>query len=222
MKNKNRLNELLRSAKKDFTWKTKAITEIKSDKLIKAMRNKTQELSELFNLNVEEITEGMNGYPSNTRAVLTDFESVDHLKSVREELESTGHDCTEILMHKKNGWGLWNYSRQRVERGMFRIDKDTDWTFDIDTNAKRKSKVNHVINELFGERPENRQEAKEIAKDVVSDLPENVGEITVFYDGDSGTGVLYWANDQTTGYYEDTNHYKIALLIESAPDQDEE
>lgn len=186
------------------------------------MRNKTQELSELFNLNVEEITDGTNGYPSNTQAVLTDFESIDHLKEVREELEMTGHVCAEILMHKKNGWSLWNYATQRIEAGMFRKAKDTDWTFDIDTNAKRKSKRNHISVCLFGDRPENPSEAKEIALGVLSELPENEGSITVFYDPDQEYRVDYWASDQTTGYYYDTNHYKIALLIESAPDQEEE
>ncbi len=186
------------------------------------MREVIIELSNHFGVNVEEITTGTNDYPENLQPVLTDFESIDHLKAVREELESTGHKCIEIEMHKKNGWSLWNYVRYESFPGMYRKAKDRDWTFDIDTNKKRKAQRNHVKVTLFGDRPENPSEAKEISDSIVSELPENVGTVTVFYDPDNGYAFERWASDQTTGYYEDTNHYKIALLIESAPDQEEE
>lgn len=191
----------------------------------------TVELADFYNLDYVETSSESNGYPNNLEwAIIAD--TISELLEIKEQLKNAGFNVQEYFLHKKNGWQLWSRQNTYLEKGQMTIASDSDWYWDFDMTDL--DEVKKEVYEMFWC---DEEQMKEIANEQVEDgiydtlkealneyaeqvqffinqLPKDGGQIRVFYDPNQDYAIDYIVTEESTYYYNDTNHYRLAIAVD--------
>lgn len=171
-------------------------------------------------LEIIEITSGVNGYPSNLRAGVIGFETMEEAEDF-----ASKYDGSVVCFHRRDGWRLWNIEGWRSE--MFDMWDGDDWNVNYyhtkqdllnnlyddlrETEAQLAQYEDDEEEELAEEELERLEDAKERIRFVENELPDTrEGEIVAWYlDGDNHAFDVF--PRYAMSFYEDTHHYCIGV-----------
>jgi hypothetical protein len=181
--------------------------------------SETQDLAYEQGLEWAETTEGMNGYPTNTRPCLTDFASISEFENIEANLKARGYEVTPIIIRRKDGWALWNWSNGFIRKGMYRYVGENDWSIEVSSNDKAEEVAFHLIAEdrefdSFKEFEQTYDHMKDFIRDLSYYDIDEEGGATVFYDPDNNCAIERVTFDETTGYSEDAWTEQIAMFVD--------
>lgn len=182
-----------------------------------------EEVSTVFNLDITETTTGVNGYPKQLKQVLTGFNSISECIMIKEVLETEGHLVTELKLHRKDGWSLWERSNCPIRSGMYMTISQNNWTIDVGINDDEKQVAFNLI--CGGREFENLDDMTyymDITVDFANELYHILSDLEyagvnsgrVFYNPDNDYNIDYFTHDESVGYSFDTHTYQIGLMVE--------
>ena len=192
-------------SKSELKKAVKALEECIKQHQPKPMR----EIAEEHNLELVEVTQGRNGYPSNIKEGIIGFETFEQAEEI-----ATEYDCVVVAFHRRDGWQLWENLGTRYEPFDNLADEDV-CRFD---NAKdaveflledKDNYMDEYTNDCLniGEAEYNNKLKK--YDDEIAFINENWKEGKVIV----GSELLYMdvLDRYTMGYYDDTHHYVIGI-----------
>lgn len=197
-------------AEGSVTWREmvnalKALKECIKQHQPKPMR----EIAEEHNLELIEVTQGRNGYPSNIKEGIIGFETFEQAEEIAAE-----YDCVVVAFHRRDGWQLWENIGTRYEPFDNLADEDV-CQFD---NAKdaidflledKDNYMDEYANDLLDIDEEDYNNELKKYDDEIAFINENWKEDKVIV----GSELLYMdvLDRYTMGYYDDTHHYAIGI-----------
>lgn len=177
------------------------------------------ELADWLELYHEDTTTGMNGYPENVKEAIVS-NSLRELEEIAEHLKSLGFEVTKLELHRKEGWHLWNRkSIPFFTEGQYMQANDQDYYFDYDPKWDEDQAKEELFNLVVGEgTPIENYAILNHWHERINNLYDemcNCSELTRFFlDADNEYTIDYSVSSNSSGYYDDTNYYQLAIMVE--------
>jgi len=176
-----------------------------------------------------DTTTGMNGYPQHLKVAYT-ADTMGELRELKEAAEADGHEVTVLRLHRRDGWALWERSRDNnLEDDAWMGIGEQDWTVRVHANTDREQEAFEVIcgTKYEVESAFDMLNAANNVRSLASELPsphdlEDGEQVIVFLDANNGYSINYTVKTGQNGYSYDTHHYCTALLIEEREEEEEE
>lgn len=163
---------------------------------------------------------GGNGYPRRLRLAYT-ADTMAELRALKEAAESEGHEVSVLMLHRRDGWALWErHNDDYLDDERWMNVSEDDWTIDIENNSDRMAEAFRTVcaegyevedaADLFAKAEWVRELAEDLAD--LDDLED--GEIVRHWlDANNGYSIAYTVHTGQNGYAYDTHQYITALVI---------
>lgn len=178
-----------------------------------------------------ETTSEWNGYPSHLRVMYT-ADTMADLRELHDAAVAEGHEANVYILHRQDGWSFWHRqtagSVHDLDDDRWMSRNESDWTVDINADSDRMAEAFRAV---CGEGYQVQDAADLIAKaEAVRGLAEDLTDPDILEPGQierhwldvtDGYRVLYRVRTGDTGYYYDTHHYCVAVMIIEREEDDE-
>lgn len=175
------------------------------------MKNKAdlREIAENNGLTYAESTSGTNGYPSNIKGIIIDFEYYQDAEELAEK-----HGLSIEFFTKKDGWDLWERTNNQAHEPMKNSSDDYGDNYHQFEKMSEKvfyeSEIKHSIENF--DNLEDLQNFLSKKQELFEEIEKmEVDEIVITYQGD-----FYETIKKESMYFtHDTNHVTIGLIDRS-------